>query len=221
MSGAEKPWERLKALVARHGEDLPLLEGAACIAAIERPGTRVDEVVRAVHGVADGLYLPPGEDLFRHLARLTHHLFHDRGFRGDEDAYDDPENSCLDQVVARRKGLPISLSILTIEVAGRRGLVLDPIGFPGHFLVAPRDADPVFFVDPFHQGRTRSRDELVRQLDRMGVPRSAADEALAPVSGRHVLMRIFNNLRASWMRRGDADAAMRSVLGARVLAGED
>ena len=70
----------------------------------------------------------------------------------------------IDEVIQRRRGLPILLSIVTIEVAARVGLHLDPIGFPGHFLVSPREGEPRFYVDPFHAGAILRQDDLRARL---------------------------------------------------------
>jgi regulator of sirC expression with transglutaminase-like and TPR domain len=128
-------------------------------------------------------------------------LFGDEGFAGDDDDYHHPDNSFLDRVLERRRGLPILLSILGAEVGARAGVCLAPVGMPGHFLL--RDcADPERFFDPFHGGRPLDRGEcaaLFRQLH----PGAPFDEAyLDPVDSRSVLVRVVTNLVRTYTVRG-------------------
>lgn len=199
---------QLAALVAAHGDDLPLDVGVATLAAGEDLSTSVDEACATFDHLAAGLYLPPGEPLPRQLARLTHHLFVHHDLAGDTACYDDPRNSFVHLVPARRRGLPILLSAITIEVGRRAGLSLHGVGFPGHFLVAPTDATPPFWLDPFERGAVRTREALVVRLADIGVPPSAWASWLSPTPARQILIRMAHNLAASYGRRGmDADVA--------------
>ena len=88
--------------------------------------------------------------------------------------YTDPQNSLIDQVLGRRQGIPISLSIVYLLVASRVGLELEPVGLPGHFLVGCYRDRPPFFIDPFEQGAFRTRDEIYALLRaRQIVPRAS------------------------------------------------
>jgi len=132
-------------------------------------------------------------------------LFHEWGFRGNVEQYIDPLNSLIDQVIERRKGNPISLSIIYLLVASRLDFQLEPIGLPGHFLVGcPADEMP-FFVDPFDQGLIRERNEVFVLLRDKRVTLKTAD--LAPVPVREVLCRVCRNLVNSYTAAGDAERA--------------
>ena len=87
-------------------------------------------------------------------------LFHEFGFRGNNEDYEDPLNSCLEAVCRRRKGLPVTLSALYILVGHRLGLELEPIGLPGHFMVGCFQDEHPFYIDPFERGRFRSVEEI-------------------------------------------------------------
>ncbi len=134
---------------------------------------------------------------------MARHLFGTMGFAGDTDTYDDPANSFLDRVMDRRRGIPITLSVLLIECARRRGVRLHGVGLPGHFLVGSPD-DPDLFVDPFHSGAILDQ-AGVRQLFRTVSGGSTAwDPAwLEPVGATALLVRMLNNLKASYLRRRD------------------
>lgn len=197
----------LEALLAR--TDAPTLaEGAACLAADEDGETSPDACLAAVDEVARGLYLPPGEAVTVHVARLVQHLFVNLGFEGDRETYDDPDNSLIHKVIARRAGLPILLSVLTISVASRRGLSLEPVGFPGHFLVGV-PGETRFFLDPFERGQVHTAEALEVRLAAMGVPAHRAAQAMAPSPPLAVLLRMCGNLRGAYLRRGQAADARR------------
>lgn len=158
------------------------------------------------------------------LTALRHTLFVDAGFHGDSEDYDDPENSFLDVVAARRQGLPIALSVLTCEVARRAGIESYGIAFPGHFLVGVQDAPPggvaeLVVIDPFHKGAVLTPDTLERQLSRLaGRPVELLPEHLMPATPRAILLRMLVNLRGSYARRNDAVGMCRVLSRVLVLA---
>lgn len=192
----------------------PLDRAAALLAAEEQPGADPDQMLRDLDDLASGLRLRPGLSVFDRLARLNHYLFVELGFQGDREDYDDPRNSMLDQVLARRRGLPILLCALTMEIGRRVGLVFDGVPFPGHFLVAPQGAQPRFFVDPFRQGQVVREDTLRARLARLsGQPVGPLlwEQATAPATTRAILVRMTNNLKGSYFRRNDYHGTLRSV----------
>jgi regulator of sirC expression with transglutaminase-like and TPR domain len=129
-------------------------------------------------------------------------LFHEWGFHGNVEHYTDPRNSFLDQVLARRTGIPISLSIVYLLVAERAGLELEPVGLPGHFVVGCFSDDLPFFIDPFDRGLFRDADEVVDLLRANHVAPKAAD--LMPTPVREVLCRCCRNLVNHYTSAGDA-----------------
>ena len=130
-------------------------------------------------------------------------LFSVCGFHGNTEDYNDPANSFLDQVVARRLGIPISLSLVYMEVAQRIGLQCDGIGYPGHFIVRYGGADTPVYVDPFQQGARVDREELLARLrsDQSGLP--SPESFLSAVTRRQILQRMLNNLKVIYRERRD------------------
>jgi regulator of sirC expression with transglutaminase-like and TPR domain len=135
--------------------------------------------------------------------------FRDLGFRGNAEDYYDPKNSLLPDVLERRLGIPITLSIVWCELARRSGVRAHGIGFPGHFLVrvddphGPRDAPPVI-VDPFAGGRVlddAGAEALLRRA--LGDGAAMHSSLFAPASPRAILVRLLTNLKAIWASRGD------------------
>src|SRR3972149_8015700 len=94
-------------------------------------------------------------------------LFDEEGFRGNSEDHYDPKNSFLNEVIDRRKGIPITLSILYMEIAWRLDLPLVGVGLPGHFIVKHEAAEREILVDPFHQGARLSEEDCQRTLDRI------------------------------------------------------
>jgi regulator of sirC expression with transglutaminase-like and TPR domain len=120
------------------------------------------------------------------------------GFRGDQARYDHPDNSMLDLVLTRRRGLPILLSVVYVEVARRAGVGLAGVGLPGHFIVGHFGADPPVLLDPFAAGAP--------------VSAAAAGETLLRPWGPHeIALRMLNNLVAAYDRRGDLTRALRAA----------
>ena len=198
---------RFAELVARSDEEIPLDEAALLIAAHARPELDIAAELRRLDELAAGSKEAT-------LDGLTHHLFDELGFRGNAEHYHDPDNSYLDQVLQRRLGIPLTLSVLTIEVGRRLGVSLDGVGMPGHFLVRHR-ADPTTFLDPFAGGRRLDAagcQEIFGALggtdpggrgrppDSGGVSRLEwQDSFLAPVGARAILARILLNLQGVFL----------------------
>lgn len=177
---------RFAELVARPEDEIPLDEAALLIAAHARPELDVATELRRLDELAGGCKEPT-------LDGLARYLFDDLGFRGNTEHYQDPDNSYLDQVLGRRLGIPITLSVLTIEVGRRVAVELDGVGMPGHFLVRYR-ADPTLFLDPFAGGRRLDAAGCRAIFAELGG--SAWDESyLAPVGPRAILTRMLVNLQ--------------------------
>ncbi len=132
-------------------------------------------------------------------------LFHEWGFHGNVEHYTDPRNSFLDQVLERRTGIPLSLSIVYLLVAERLGLDLEPVGLPGHFIVGCYTDDLPFFIDPFERGVFRDADEVFTLLREQNFVPKITD--LAPTPVREVLCRCCRNLANHYTTAGDTGHA--------------
>ena len=140
------------------------------------------------------------------LAVLNGLLFDEEGFVGNETRYEDPRNSFLHDVIARRTGIPITLAVVYIDVGRRAGLTLEGINFPGHFLVrAPRVLNDTssddLIVDPFHRGALLSDDDCEQILRRhLGNDAVFSRDLLAAAHKRHILARMLTNLKRLYVR---------------------
>ena len=131
---------------------------------------------------------------------LNAYLFDEQGFVGNRDKYEDPRNSCLNEVLERRTGIPITLSLLYIEVASRAGVRVDGVNFPGHFLVRCPDMEGPgakgIIIDPFHGGAVLSEHDCRLLLQRHVGTEMAFDKSLlAPATRPQILVRMLLNLK--------------------------
>jgi len=130
-------------------------------------------------------------------------LYGERGFRGNHDRYSDVRNSCLNQVLDLRTGIPITLAVVYMEVARRAGLRTDGINFPGHFLVrAYQDADAAdgLVVDPYHDGTILTEQDCRELLARHGDEMAFTPDLLAAATKRQVLVRMLVNLKRLYVK---------------------
>jgi len=194
-----------RAYAAQPDDELDLLLGSLLIARDARPGLDLS----AVEAQLDELAEPLAERGLSSLpvalqARaLADQLFVRAGFHGNSSDYYDPRNSFLDEVLTRRTGIPISLSVVYVEVARRAGVWASPVGFPGHFLVRLDDHDRRLVVDPFHGGGVLDETALAELLRRSGSKIRYSSDMIAPTPVRQVVARILMNLRGIYASRGE------------------
>ena len=187
-----EPLDRFARLVQGPESDLPLDEAALLLATCVRP-VDVDDGMARLDDLAGGCR---GRD----IDGVSAHLFVELGFAGDTADYADPRNSFLDDVMTRRRGIPITLSVLMMEVGRRIDVDVLGVGMPGHFLVRDGRRPDVFF-DPFHAGArldatgAQARFRAVRGDERF------RPEFLEPVGPRAILSRMLANLQHSFLTR--------------------
>lgn len=173
-----------------------------------------DELLAQLDQLARGVRMPPTCSVHEAVARLNLHLFDGEGFVAAVEDYGQPESSLLDRVLERRRALPILLCAVYMEVARRCGVSFEGVGFPGHFLIRPASAEPMFYLDPYHRGRVVDEDRLRDQLARVRGRRVRDDElaaALRPVPLEHIRIRVDNNLKGARLRAKDVEGAIRAT----------
>src|SRR5262249_12455128 len=131
-------------------------------------------------------------------------LFERMGFSGNLDDYYDPRNSFLSDVIDRRIGIPISLSVIYLEVARRVGVLAQGVNFPGHFLVRVAIEDAWLFLDPYDRGTTWSPSDLENLLRKTTTPTAVLEPSvIAAASKRQIVARMLVNLAGIYGRNGD------------------
>lgn len=186
-----------------------LLRAAASVALHEHPGADLDLVEHRVEALAEEVRRRAlGRSVQARLALLHEVLFERHSFQGDEQTYANPGNSYLPMVLATQRGLPVTLTLVYVEVARRAGLAAWGVDAPMHFLAQVEQPDGPLLVDPFHRGRALSRDEAVARLERVLVAGFRPDgDPLPRAHPRGWLDRILRNLEGSFARAGRLDEA--------------
>lgn len=215
--------KRLAVLVSKPGP-LALLEATLEIAAEEHETMDVmAQIARvATIGAEAQRRLAGLENPFARLEAVRGLLFEEIGFRGNVDSYDDPRNSYLDDVLERKLGIPLTLSIVTIEVARQAGLDACGVGLPGHFIVRIEEQGRRLLIDPFHGGHIITiedcRDLVVRTTGRASLFRK---DSLDPATPRAMLTRLLLNLKRIHLAQGDYIKALAVVERLLVIAPGD
>ena len=183
---AAAPDPTMDVLALALGGEFRDVDTAGAIATLDALGEELTRTAARTSETPDELALTCAQ-----LLGVTH------GFAGDREQYDHPDNSMLDLVLSRRRGLPILLSVAYIEVARRAGIPLHGVGLPGHFVVGQFGTDPPLLLDPFAAGEVIVPD----------VPH----HLVRPWRPHEIAMRMLNNLVAAYHRRGDLSAAIRAA----------
>lgn len=206
--------QRLLHALQNERSDVTLDIASLELASIEFPGldpapslSRLDDLATEI-----GAQLPPDSPALEFVRVTNTVLFEQMQFRGNDAEFYDPRNSCLNSVLSRRIGIPITLSVVYMEIARRLNRPVYGVGLPGHFIVAYEDSDSRYWIDPFHSGRLLSFSDcmaLAKQI--AGVDLRSNPAVLAPVNKRQILVRMLSNLKAIYLR-GQAFEKARQVL---------
>jgi len=187
LSGADQV-DLVRLLLEFAADAYPQLEPRACMDAIdelaENARTRLQRIGPAV---AD------------RLEALSGFLYEDEGFHGNHEDYYDPRNSYLNEVVARRRGIPITLAVLYQRVAAGVGIQLHGVPAPGHFVLGCRTENGVLYVDAFHGGDVLSAEQCLERVEKQLGQEGIVDRShLRPASCREIAVRILRNMKAAY-----------------------
>ena len=203
----------LAALAADPHHAVDLAELSLHLAADEYPDLDIPVYLARLDVLADTLRGRLHGPLTFRVAELTTLLFEDAGFAGNADDYYDPRNSYLCDVLDRKLGIPITLSVLAVSVGGRAGLDAAGVGLPGHFVAKVTDDDGACVVfDPFNGGQFLDEaacEQLVSAVT--GQPFELSAEALAAAPPGAIAARMLNNLKGAYLRQSDFGRAARVI----------
>jgi regulator of sirC expression with transglutaminase-like and TPR domain len=172
--------------------EYPELDADACINELDRYALEIADRAR---DLSDGRNF---------IETANEYLFGVLGFKGNEEDYYHPDNSCLNRVLETRRGIPITLSLIYIEIARRLSKPVAGVGLPGHFLIRYDDEKYSALIDPFHGGAIID----VAQCCRLAQVDSLDERMLEPVDRRHIALRIINNLRGIYFARRETGKAL-------------
>src|SRR5919106_3799989 len=219
--------EAFAEVVARDDARIDLAQACLMIAQDAYPSLDIDRYLGEIERMALRLRakLPQTYGAEERIVALNQFLFEDLGYWGNTDDYYDPRNSYLNEVIDRKTGIPISLSILYMELGRRIGLPLEGVSFPGHFLVRLKLRGGVLVLDPFAGGAPQSEDDLRSRVKRV-IPDGVADDLpaaelpldqfLEPATKRQILSRVLRNLKGIY-READKPERMLDVLNRMLL----
>jgi regulator of sirC expression with transglutaminase-like and TPR domain len=223
VSEAAEARRALGALVAGDESQIDLPRAALLIALEEYPGLDVDHYLSRLADVAErvrrrGSELDP--PVFR-LGHLHSEMFDVDNYRGDEADYYEPRNAYLNEVIDRKVGLPILLSIVFLDVATRLGLNAAGVGLPGHYVVKVQFEMNELYVDPFHGGATLTMGEIATMISGIsGGQVRLTSEHLRAWTPRQTLVRVLANLQNMWGRVGEARKSFAAAERAELLQGK-
>ncbi len=212
----------LAQLAEEPGRDIDLADLALHLSRDEYADVDVEAYLSELAGMAHEVRRYLRGNLQARVHGLCRYLFHEMGFRGNQEEYYDPRNSYLNQVLDRRTGLPISLSLVAMTVGRRAGLNVAGVGLPGHFVAKAVDRKAEILFDPFHGGRQLSVQDcetLVRQVTGEAFA-ATPDHLQAELPGR-IVFRMLSNLKGAYFRRRDFERAVRVIGRLRQLAPDD
>ncbi len=199
-----------------------LAEFALHLAADEYPDLDVPAYLARLDAYAEALAPRLAGSLPDRVAELAHLLFEEEGFAGNGEDYYDPRNSYLSDVLDRKLGLPITLSVLAIGVGTRAGLAVAGVGLPGHFVARADDGEAEVIFDPFHGGQFLDRAGCARLVEAVtGRPFAATDDAVAATPPGFVVRRMLTNLKGVYLRGPDYPRAARVTARLVQLAPDD
>ncbi|MGA2410333.1 MAG: tetratricopeptide repeat protein [Candidatus Binataceae bacterium] len=187
-------------------EPIPLARAALLMAKEEYPDLDVEKYLDQLTLLAREAepIVQAGKDTVERIQLLSEFLFTQKGFAGNREAFGDPRNSFLNDVLERRLGIPITLSLLYIEIGRRLGLNLFGVSFPSHFLVKAVDERGELIIDPFNEGMILGLDEIRARLNQIyGQPVDIHPSMLKAVGARHMLGRMLRNLKAIYANGSD------------------
>jgi regulator of sirC expression with transglutaminase-like and TPR domain len=197
-------------LTQQRDEDIDLARATLLLAQQRHPDLAVEPYLAKLDAIAAAVRRSLGEDADprRAVAELNRQLFEVEGLRGNERDYYDPRNSYLNEVLDRKLGIPITMSVVYMEVGRRSGLPVVGIGLPGHFLVKVLGMDGDLLIDPYSGGAELTEDDCQERLDRVyGGLLRLEKRMLQPVTKKQILVRILNNLKTIYLNQGEFEAA--------------
>ena len=197
--------DELKGLLAGDDDTMELDQAALNLATIEFPeldfGPSIESLDRFANDIANRCSdLSDGREFVR-VANT--YLFEEIGLRGNADDYYNPRNSCLNQVLDGRMGIPITLSVIYMEIGRRLAKQIVGIGLPRHFVIQYDDGNYSTYIDPFHGGAILSPDDCYR----LAQVEDENPRLLAPVCKRQIVMRMINNLRGIYFSQRSFEKA--------------
>lgn len=195
-------------------EQINLAKASLYFCATQYPTLNFEQYLKTLDVIAEKIRerLPDRAYPLKIIKSINQYLFDDLGFRGNSSNYYDPRNSFLNEVIDRRTGIPITLSVVYLEIAKRIDFPMVGIGMPGHFLIRPDFEEVGIFVDAFNQGEILFEQDCQERLSQVYQQSMKLEpQFLAPVSKKEILLRMLTNLKLIYINNQQLSKALTTV----------
>ena len=209
-------WHSFYREINQPDEQIDIAKASLCYAQAEYPDLNIQKYLHFLDAIATEVQsqLSSAAYPLKVIKAINFELFDGLGFQGNSQDYYSPKNSFLNQVIERRMGIPITLSVIYLAVAQRIGFPMVGIGMPGHFLIRPDFEDVGIFVDAFNCGEILFKQDCQKKLTAMyQQPVTLDPDWLAPVSNKQILARMLNNLKFIYLHSRQIDKALAAISG--------
>lgn len=209
-------WHSFYQEINQPDEQINLAKAALCYGQAEYPDLNISKYLGVLDAIASEIQpqLPTERYPLKVIQKINYHLFDCLKFQGNCQDYYDPNNSFLNQVIDRKVGIPISLSVIYLAIAQRLNFPMIGIGMPGHFLVRPNFKDAGFFVDPFNQGEILFPEDCQEKFNQVyQQPVKLKPNLLSPVSNKQILARMLTNLKFIYLHHREINKALAIISG--------
>jgi regulator of sirC expression with transglutaminase-like and TPR domain len=217
-------WQNFYNEIDREDESINLAKASLSFALAEYPHLNIDAYLNALDVMADEIRdrLPKENYPLKIIKTINSYLFEDLGYQGNINEYYDPRNSFINNVIDLRQGIPISLSVIYLEIAKRINFPMVGIGMPGHFLIRPEFESAAIFVDVFEKGEILFQQDCEARLNALyqqvyQQPVELKPHFLAPVSNKQILARMLTNLKFIYINTQELNKALKVTEGILML----
>ena len=207
-------WHNFYQEINQPDEQIDLAKASLYFAQAEYPDLYIPKYLSDLDAIAQKIevQLTPERYPLKVVKTINHHLFEVLNFQGNKQNYYDPDNSFLHQVIERKLGIPISLSVIYLAIAQRLDFPMIGIGMPGHFLIRPKFEGVGFFIDPFNRGEILFIEDCQARLNENYQQQLQLDPSwLESVSKKQILARMLNNLKFIYLHRREIDKALSTM----------
>ncbi|MDJ0691151.1 MAG: transglutaminase-like domain-containing protein [Xenococcaceae cyanobacterium MO_188.B32] len=213
-------WQNFEQEVNQADDQINLAKASLFYARAEYSNLDVDKYISILDAMAEEISrrLPEERYPLKIMKAINNYLFTELGYRGNNQSYYDPRNSFLNNVIDRRTGIPITLSVIYLEIAKRIDFSMVGVGMPGHFLVRPTFQDSGIFVDAFNQGEIMFKQDCLNKLKKLyEKPIKLEKSFFAPVNSRQILLRMLTNLKYIYLSNKQLSKSIDIISGILML----
>ncbi len=209
-------WHNFEQEANQADEEINLAKAGLFYAQANYPNLDIDKYLQQLDRMAEEIQsrISAGRYPLKIINTINHYLFTELGYQGNSQTYYDPRNSFINEVIDRRTGIPITLSVVYLEIAKRINFPMVGIGMPGHFIIRPNFEDAGIFVDVFNQGEILFEQDCAAKLEQVyQKPIRLEPRFLAPISNRQILARMLTNLKYVYLNKQNLSECLAVISG--------